>query len=190
MSRGLNRPKPPAQAQRPISLFLVFVVVLVVQLRWRRYTPFFHGTVTLSTSMANATMSDFMNRAVDAKFPSGGATSPGWGPQGLGLGHPTGAAILVSNTLGTSTGDFQPDSSGLGSAGGAALVTGVPLVLAAVDVPDRLLLPRPCTAFRATHSSGTRHGDDLRESRVNRISLYVCFGTGRRSRLIRAGTRA
>ncbi|MFF4021068.1 hypothetical protein [Streptomyces sp. NPDC001843] len=34
------------------------------------------------------------------------------------------SAILVSNTLGTSMGDFLSDSSGLGYAGGALLVTG------------------------------------------------------------------
>src|SRR6185436_16195617 len=92
--------------------------------------------------------------------------SLGWGPQGLGLGYPTGAAILVSllivifaiwkltgltfqirdidtfrgealfwaailvsNTLGTSMGDFLSDSSGLGYAGGALLVAGLLAVL-------------------------------------------------------------
>src|SRR3954471_15606684 len=45
-----------------IALFLIFVVTLVVQLRSRRYNPFFYWTVILSTSMAGTTMSDFMNR--------------------------------------------------------------------------------------------------------------------------------
>ncbi|MGW7641225.1 COG4705 family protein [Streptomyces decoyicus] len=149
-----------------IALFLIFVVTLVVQLRSRRYNPFFYWTVILSTSMAGTTMSDFMNRDASAKFLTDGATSLGWGPQGLGLGYPTGAAILislllaifaiwkrtgltfairdivsfraealfwaailVSNTLGTSMGDFLSDSSGLGYAGGALLVTGALAVL-------------------------------------------------------------
>ena len=77
-----------------IALFLSFVVTLVVQLRSSRYNPFFYWTVILSTSMAGTTMSDFMNRDASAKYLSGGATSLGWGPQGLGLGYPTGAAIL------------------------------------------------------------------------------------------------
>lgn len=149
-----------------IALFLIFVVTLVVQLKSRRYNPFFYWTVILSTSMAGTTMSDFMNRDASAKFLTDGATSLGWGPQGLGLGYPTGAAILislllaifaiwkrtgltfairdivsfraealfwtailVSNTLGTSMGDFLSDSSGLGYAGGALLVTGLLAVL-------------------------------------------------------------
>ncbi|MFD0441639.1 MULTISPECIES: COG4705 family protein [Streptomyces violaceusniger group] len=39
------------------------------------------------------------------------------------------SAILVSNTLGTSMGDFLSDSSGLGYAGGALLVIGVLAIL-------------------------------------------------------------
>jgi len=182
-----------------IALFLLFVVTLVVQLRSRRYNPFFYWTVILSTSMAGTTMSDFMNRDASTKYLSSGATSLGWGPQGLGLGYPTGAAILisilvviftvwkltgmtfvirdivsfrgealfwsailVSNTLGTSMGDFLSDSSGLGYAGGAALVTGVLLVLVALMrapvVPNVLLF---WIAFVLTRPLGATAGDFL-----------------------------
>ncbi|MFF4259374.1 hypothetical protein ACFY1L_50260 [Streptomyces sp. NPDC001663] len=182
-----------------IALFLIFVVTLVVQLRSRRYNPFFYWTVILSTSMAGTTMSDFMNRDASAKYLSNGATSLGLGPQGLGLGYPIGAAILisilvvifavwkltgmtfvirdivsfrgealfwsailVSNTLGTSMGDFLSDSSGLGYAGGAALVTGVLLVLVALmrapAVPNVLLF---WIAFVLTRPLGATVGDFL-----------------------------
>ncbi|MFD6025120.1 COG4705 family protein [Streptomyces griseoluteus] len=182
-----------------VALFLLFVVTLVVQLRSRRYNPFFYWTVILSTSMAGTTMSDFMNRDASAKYLSSGATSLGWGPQGLGLGYPTGAAILisvlvvifavwkltgmtfvirdivsfrgealfwsailVSNTLGTSMGDFLSDSSGLGYAGGAALVTGVLVVLVVLRrvpaVPNVLLF---WIAFVLTRPLGATAGDFL-----------------------------
>lgn len=182
-----------------IALFLIFVVTLVVQLRSRRYNPFFYWTVILSTSMAGTTMSDFMNRDASAKFLTGGAKSLGWGPQGLGLGYPTGAAILVSllmaifvlwkctgltfairdivtfraealfwaailvsNTLGTSMGDFLSDSSGLGYAGGALLVTGVLAVLVALmrvpAVPNVVLF---WIAFVLTRPLGATAGDLL-----------------------------
>ncbi|MFI6929679.1 hypothetical protein [Streptomyces sp. NPDC050287] len=182
-----------------IALFVVFVVTLAVQLGASRYNPFFYWTVILSTSMAGTTMSDFMNRDASAKYLSGGATSLGWGPQGLGLGYPTGAAILisillvifaiwkasgmtfqirdivtfrgealfwsailVSNTLGTSMGDFLSDSSGLGYAGGALLVTGVLAVLAALmkvpAVPNVLLF---WIAFVLTRPLGATAGDFL-----------------------------
>jgi uncharacterized membrane-anchored protein len=182
-----------------ILLFLIFVITLVVQLRSRRYNPFFYWTVILSTSMAGTTMSDFMNRDASAKYLSGGATSLGWGPQGLGLGYPVGAAILislliaifavwkltgqtfvirdivtfrgealfwsailVSNTLGTSMGDFLSDSSGLGYAGGALLVGGVLAGLLALTrvpvVPNVLLF---WFAFVLTRPLGATAGDFL-----------------------------
>lgn len=182
-----------------IALFLIFVVTLVVQLRSSHYNPFFYWTVILSTSMAGTTMSDFMNRDASAKYLSGGATSLGWGPQGLGMGYPTGAAILisillvifavwkatgmtfrirdivtfrgealfwsailVSNTLGTSLGDFLSDSSGLGYAGGALLVTGVLAVLVWLMkvpvVPNVLLF---WIAFVLTRPLGATAGDLL-----------------------------
>ncbi|MEU2710937.1 hypothetical protein [Streptomyces sp. NPDC007205] len=182
-----------------LALFLVFVVTLVVQLRSARYNPFFYWTVILSTSMAGTTMSDFMNRDASAQYLSNGATRLGWGPQGLGLGYPEGAAILVSillliflgwklsgmtfqiteivtfrgealfwsailvsNTLGTSMGDFLSDSSGLGYLGGAALVTGALLVLVALmkvpAVPNVLLF---WVAFVLTRPLGATAGDFL-----------------------------
>ena len=149
-----------------IFLLILFVVTLVIQLRSRRYNPFFYWTVILSTSMAGTTMSDFMNRDVSDLAP--GESSLGWGPQGLGVGYPAGAAILttlligvfivwrfsgltfsiskintlrgetlfwtailISNTLGTSMGDFLADSSGLGYAGGALLIIALLALIAA-----------------------------------------------------------
>ncbi|MFF7971662.1 hypothetical protein [Streptomyces sp. NPDC007905] len=208
-----------------IALFLVFVVTLVVQLRSSHYNPFFYWTVILSTSMAGTTMSDFMNRDASAKYLSGGATKLGWGPQGLGLGYPEGAAILVSillliflgwklsgmtfqiteivsfkgealfwsailvsNTLGTSMGDFLSDSSGLGYLGGAALVTGVLLVLVALmkvpAVPNVLLF---WIAFVLTRPLGATAGDfltkpvamgglDLGTAGSSAVLLAILFG--------------
>ncbi|MGW5661186.1 COG4705 family protein [Streptomyces sp. NPDC003758] len=182
-----------------IALFLVFVVTLVVQLGSKRYNPLFYWTVILSTSMAGTTMSDFMNRDASAKYLSNGATSLGWGPQGLGLGYPVGAAILisilvvifavwkftgmtfvirdittlrgealfwsailVSNTLGTSMGDFLSDSSGLGYLGGALVVSGLLMVLLLLVrvpvVPNVLLF---WIAFVLTRPLGATAGDFL-----------------------------
>ncbi|MFJ1550499.1 hypothetical protein [Streptomyces sp. NPDC088246] len=182
-----------------IALFLVFVLTLVVQLRSKRYNPFFYWTVILSTSMAGTTMSDFMNRDASAEYLTAGTTSLGWGPQGLGLGYPAGAAILisllmaifivwkltgqtfairdivtfrgealfwsailVSNTLGTSMGDFLSDSSGLGYAGGALLVTALLAVLAALmRVPAVPHVALFWIAFVLTRPLGATAGDFL-----------------------------
>ncbi|WP_438302540.1 COG4705 family protein [Streptomyces sp. HUAS TT11] len=182
-----------------IALFLLFVVTLVIQLRSGRYHPFFYWTVILSTSMAGTTMSDFMNRDASAEYLSSGTSSLGWGPQGLGMGYPAGAAILVSillaifvvwklsgmtfqirdivtfrgealfwaailvsNTLGTSMGDFLSDSSGLGYGGGALLVVGALAVLVVLmrvpTVPNTLLF---WIAFVLTRPLGATAGDFL-----------------------------
>lgn len=182
-----------------VALFGVFVVTLLVQLNAKRYNPFFYWTVILSTSMAGTTMSDFMNRDASAKYLAKGASALGWGPQGLGLGYPIGAAILtslliaifivwkftgltfaigdidtfrgeamfwaailVSNTLGTSMGDFLSDSSGLGYAGGALLISGLLVVLLALKyvpaVPNVLLF---WLAFVLTRPLGATAGDFL-----------------------------
>ncbi len=182
-----------------IALFLIFVATLVIQLRSKRYNPFFYWTVILSTSMAGTTISDFMNRDASAKYLAKGAKSLGWGPQGLGLGYPVGAgilislliaifiiwkftgltfsirdidtflgetlfwsAILVSNTLGTSMGDFLSDSSGLGYAGSALLIVGLLgllLVLMYVPVVSNVLLF--WVAFVLTRPLGATAGDLL-----------------------------
>ena len=68
----------------------------MVQLRSHSYDPLFYRTVILITSTAGTTMSDVMNRDASAAFLAAGQTSLGWGPQGLGIGYPAGAAILSS----------------------------------------------------------------------------------------------
>lgn len=182
-----------------IALFFIFVVTLVVQLASRRYNPFFYWTVILSTSMAGTTISDFMNRDATPEYLPEGATSLGWGPQGLGLGYPAGgmilfsllvaifviwrftgltfaireidtfrgetlfwSAILASNTLGTSTGDFLSDSSGLGYSGSAMLIIGLLAALATLRyvpaVPNVLLF---WIAFVLTRPLGAAAGDFL-----------------------------
>ncbi|ADP82024.1 COG4705 family protein [Pseudofrankia inefficax] len=180
-------------------LFLVFLVTLAVQLRSRSYNPFFYWTVILSTSTAGTTISDFMNRDASEKYLAEGTSSLGWGPQGLGLGYPVGAAILislliaifaawkltgltfvirdidslrgesffwsailVSNTLGTSMGDFLSDSSGLGYAGSALLILtllGLLLALKYAPVPPNVLLF--WLAFVLTRPLGATVGDFL-----------------------------
>ncbi|MEU5434939.1 hypothetical protein AB0G73_16410 [Streptomyces sp. NPDC020719] len=182
-----------------IALFLVFVVTLLVQLRSSRYNPFCYWTVILSTSTAGTTMSDFMNRDAGPKYLPNGTDALGWGPQGLALGYPAGAAILlsvllaifavwkssgmtfqiseivtfrgeavfwsailVSNTLGTSMGDFLSDSSGLGYAGGALLVSAALALLIVLmkvpAVPNVLLF---WIAFVLTRPLGATVGDFL-----------------------------
>ena len=180
-----------------VALVGVFLVSLVAQLRARRYHPAFYWAVILTTSMAGTTISDFMNRDASTRYLAAGTSSLGWGPQGLGIGYPVGAAILstllvvvfavwratghpfsiasissfraellfwtailISNTLGTSLGDFLSDSSGLGYAGGAALVATLIAIIAGLyfvrSVPHTLLF---WAAFVLTRPLGATVGD-------------------------------
>lgn len=180
-----------------VALVGIFVISLVLQLRGRRYSPLSYWGVILTTSMAGTTISDFMNRDASAKFLAPGTTTLGWGPQGLGIGYPAGAAILatllmavfaawragghpfslanittfkgellfwtailISNTLGTSLGDFLSDSSGLGYAGGAALIAGLlALVVALMFAPKVSNVALFWVAFVLTRPLGATVGD-------------------------------
>jgi uncharacterized membrane-anchored protein len=180
-----------------VALFAVFLVTLAIQLRSGRYRPFAYWAVILSTSAAGTTISDFLNRDAGARYRAR-AGALGWGPQGLGLGYPTGAAILltllalvfalwrlrglpfglrdidtlgaevlfwtailVSNTLGTSSGDFLSDS-GLGYAGGALLIVGLLAVLVALrQVPAVPNVALFWAAFVLTRPLGATVGDLL-----------------------------
>ncbi len=126
-----------------IALMSGFVVVLVGQLMARRYIPFLYWAVILATSTAGTTMSDFMNRTLGLGYATGStfllstlvAVLVVWWltERSLSVSNVRStraeifywAAILVSNTLGTSLGDYLADDSGLGFKGGAAVVGGV-----------------------------------------------------------------
>jgi uncharacterized membrane-anchored protein len=130
-------------AASSVILFSLFVVSLVTQLRARRFHPVLYWTVILSTSTAGTTMSDFMNRSAGLGYFKGALVLI----TGLAVvfviwkfsGYPFDVtrvatfrgealywtAILFSNTLGTSLGDFLADDTRLGFAGGALLISGV-----------------------------------------------------------------
>jgi len=133
-----------------IILMSAFVVVLVGQLAAKRYIPFLYWAVILATSTAGTTMSDFMNRTLGLGYATGStillSTLIGvlvvWRlvEKSLSVSDVRSrraeifywSAILVSNTLGTSLGDYLADDSGLGFAGGALLIGGIIALIVAV----------------------------------------------------------
>ena len=182
-----------------IALFAIFLMSLVMQLRARQYNPFLYWSVIVTTSMAGTTISDFMNRDASSRYLAPGTSHLGLGPQGLGIGYPTGmailltllalvfavwtfsglpldinrintfrgeaifwTAILVSNTLGTSLGDYLSDSTGLGYSGTAIVISLALLMLLALRyqprVPNVLLF---WAAFVLTRPWGASVGDFL-----------------------------
>ncbi len=162
------------------SMILVglFLVSLVTQLRAKRFHPVLYWTVILSTSTAGTTMSDFMNRTAGLGYARGALlliTALAtvfliWRFSGhsfhveristFGGELLYWTAILFSNTLGTSLGDFLADDSGLGYSGGAFLIAGL-LVLILIA---RYLTPVSVTllfwtAFVLTRPLGATVGD-------------------------------
>lgn len=126
-----------------VVMFTLLFVALVAQIRSKKYRPALYWTVILLTSTAGTTMSDFMNRTLKFGYAKGSlilislllATLFTWRvvEGDLDVKHVKTlraevlywTAILFSNTLGTSLGDYLADSSGLGFGGGAMLVGAV-----------------------------------------------------------------
>jgi len=170
-------------AASSITLLSAFLVAVGLQLAVRRYHPPLYWLVILATSTAGTTMSDYMDRTLGLGYAKGAALLVTlllvvlglWrrATGSLSVDHVTTRkaelfywiAILVSNTLGTALGDFLADDSGLGFAGGAALIGGLlALVLLATFFTrlSRVLLF--WIAFVLTRPFGATLGDVLTKS--------------------------
>ena len=123
-----------------IILISFFAVVLIAQLSSKKHYPVIYWAVILATSTAGTTMSDFMNRSMGFGYALGSTilivllvlTLIIWKATEKSLSVTDiksfrgeifyWTAILFSNTLGTSVGDYLADNSGLGFSGGAILI--------------------------------------------------------------------
>lgn len=161
----------------------IFVVTLGIQLISRRYNPAIYWTVILSTSTAGTTMSDYMDRSLGLGYTLGAsvlvsllvATLVIWRFSTGSLSVDSvrsfkaelfyWTAILFSNTLGTALGDFLADDSGLGFAGGAALVGGlIALIVLAYYATNISRIALFWLAFVLTRPFGATLGDVLTKS--------------------------
>ncbi|HJP78399.1 MAG TPA: hypothetical protein VJ914_29260 [Pseudonocardiaceae bacterium] len=164
-----------------------FLVVLVLQIRARRFHPALFWAVVLGTSMVGTEMSDFLDRG------------PGHGSAANGVGYAWGAiiltsllaavflawwrtgqtydvenirsrkgeilywiAILVSNTLGTASGDWLSDDTGLGFRNAFLVIAAIMVLIVALHY----LTPINTTvlfwlAFILTRPLGAAGGDAL-----------------------------
>ena len=167
-------------ATSSLTLIGAFFVTVSAQLITRKYHPLLYWMVILSTSTAGTTMSDYMDRTLGLGYAKGSLLLIGillaiffyWRSTGNSLSVEKiqtrkvetlyWVAILFSNTLGTALGDFLADDSGLGFAGGAALIGGllVLVTLAAyfTKVSHVLLF---WIAFVLTRPFGATMGDVL-----------------------------
>jgi uncharacterized membrane-anchored protein len=126
-----------------IIFFAFFLVMVSLQLNFKRYIPAIYWSVIVATSTAGTTMSDFMDRTLDLGYTVGTiilvsilitvlliwrATEKSLSVTKIDSVRGESfywIAILFSNTLGTALGDFLADDSGLGFGGSALLITSV-----------------------------------------------------------------
>jgi uncharacterized membrane-anchored protein len=151
-------------AAASVLLFSIFLVSLLTQLRARRFHPALYWTVIATTSTAGTTMADLLTRGPGA----GTSTAGGFGYAGGAAILITGlavvflvwkasgltydvtnittlrgellywAAILLSNTLGTTTGDYLADDTGLGYLRSAAVIAVTMVLLLAAHYFTRV----------------------------------------------------
>ncbi|MFA3843365.1 COG4705 family protein [Streptomyces aureus] len=133
-----------------VIIFLAaFALTLMMQLRADRFRPAVFWSVILMTSIVGTAMSDFMNRTVGLGYTGGAAVLTtllvlvliGWRATGQTMDVERIAttkaeilywtATLLSNTLGTSSGDFMSHTLGLGFRGSALLLSAVMLLILA-----------------------------------------------------------
>lgn len=169
-------------------IFLAFfVAVLAVQITAKRFHPPVYWAVVLGTSMVGTEISDFLDRGPGSGSAENGI-GYGWGAvllTGL-LGiiffiwWRTGqtydveniasrkgevlywVAILVSNTLGTASGDWLSDETGLGFANAFLVIAGIMVAIIAayyLTNINRMLLF--WLAFILTRPLGAAGGDSL-----------------------------
>lgn len=126
-----------------VILISLFLISLVMQIKSKAFHPALYWLVIVTTSTAGTTVSDYMNRTLGLGYMTGSLVLISgliivlalWrfseGNLSVNNIQTTKAelfywtAILFSNTLGTSLGDFLADDSGLGFLGGAALIGGL-----------------------------------------------------------------
>ncbi|MFQ6325352.1 hypothetical protein ACLMAL_04335 [Nocardia sp. CWNU-33] len=191
-------------AQASLLFLAIFIVGVLVQLRVRRFHPALYWTVIAATSTAGTTMSDLINRGPGSDTSTDGGLGYGVGAIILISGLVTvfviwkfsgqtfdvanittvrgevlyWAAILLSNTLGTSLGDYLSDSSGLGYWGSATLIAVIMVVISAAHyftgLSGVLLF---WMAFVLTRPLGATAGDWLSKPHANGGLALGTYGT-------------
>ena len=167
-----------------LIFFAMFLIAVAVQLKARRFHPATFWTVIALTSTAGTTLSDLMNRSGGIGYAGGAIVlSTGlaivfaaWWYSGQTLDVENAAtfrgellywiAILFSNSLGTSSGDFLADSLGFGFRDSALLLLAIMLALLAAHYFTRINgMALFWIAFVLTRPLGATAGDFLSKPR-------------------------
>lgn len=167
-----------------LIFFALLTVAVIVQLRADRFHPALYWTVIALTSTAGTTVSDLMNRTGGVGYTGGALVLSGclavvfvlWWRSGQTLDVENVAtfkgellywiAIVISNSLGTSSGDFLSDSLGIGFRHSALILSAIMLLLLAAhyftSINGMVLF---WIAFVLTRPLGATAGDALSKPR-------------------------
>ncbi|MFB8181296.1 hypothetical protein ACFC8N_35800 [Streptomyces sp. NPDC055966] len=133
-----------------VIFLAAFSLTLMMQLRADRFRPIVFWPVILTTSIVGTAMSDFMNRTAGLGYAGGAIVLTtllvsvllGWRATGQTMDVERisttqgevlyWTATLVSNTLGTSSGDFLSDGLGIGFRDSAMVLSAAMLLILAV----------------------------------------------------------
>jgi uncharacterized membrane-anchored protein len=179
-----------------VILFVPFLVLVVLQVRAKRFHAFLYWGVIVGTTLAGTTMADFADRSLGIGYPGGASILFAlvmlsllvWK---LSVGTVSvdtivtpkaeifyWVTILFSNTLGTALGDWT--SEGTGFAGGVGLFFALLAVIALLyyftKISRTLLF---WTAFILTRPLGASMGDLLTKPRVDgglNLSRFLASG--------------
>ncbi|GAA4483207.1 membrane protein [Rhodococcus olei] len=167
-----------------VIFLALFLVAVVFQLRARQFRPAIYWTVIALTSTAGTTLSDLMNRTGGIGYAGGALVLTSclaivfyiWWRSGQTLDVENVAtfkgellywvAILFSNSLGTSSGDFLADSLGIGFRQSALILSTIMLLLLAAHYFTRINgMLLFWIAFVLTRPLGATAGDALSKPR-------------------------
>ena len=167
-------------ATTALILVVGFGALLAWQLFSEKHRPFLFWSVILATSILGTALSDFMDRTLKLGYATGSAILVvllaavfAYWKKSAGTLSVTDirtrrdetlywTAILISNTLGTALGDYLADDSGLGFAGGAALIGGLLALTLVLHFATRLSkVVLFWIAFVLTRPFGATLGDVL-----------------------------
>ncbi len=163
-----------------LIFFALFVITLGAQLLSKKHHSYLYWTVIIATSTAGTTMSDYMDRTLELGYTKGASILvtilllllAAWrftvGNVKVNDIRTRKAelfywfTILFSNTLGTATGDFLSDDSGLGFFGSWVLITGILALILVINYFTRMSkVLLFWIAFILTRPFGATFGDLL-----------------------------
>ncbi len=169
-----------------IAMFVLFVVVLLVQLSAKKYVPALYWLTIIGTTTLGTEISDFMDRSLHLGYTAGSlilflclaATLLLWQRRFHNLRvYPIvdrnkelyyWVAILFSNSLGTAFGDFLSDEVGLSYAMGALVTASIIVVVVLLHYFTKLnQVALFCIAFVFTRPFGATFGDFLTKPLAN-----------------------